>query len=74
MDDFTQDFAGRFINASERIKETLGKRYRQEFNGLGEACRHAVAKKDRVVTSHRDQLKVLIDLRNVMRLIRIWSA
>lgn len=61
------DYADRFLNAAEDIKESLGRRYGQDFKGLGEACKHALGKNDRIILRHKRPLKVLVDLRNVMQ-------
>lgn len=61
------DYAGRFLNAAEDIKKSLGKMYGENFKGLGEACRYARHKKNRIILQHEKPLEVLVDLRNVMQ-------
>lgn len=61
------DYAGRFLNAAEDIKASLGRTYGKEFKGLGEACTYAIDKNNRIILRHKAPLKVLIDLRNVMQ-------
>lgn len=61
------DYAGRFLNAAESIKSALGRKYGRDFDGLGQACRHAADKNDPVVRRHKEALKTFADLRNVMQ-------
>lgn len=61
------DYAGRFLNAAEDIKASLEKRYGQEFEGLGEAYRYALKKKNPIIQRHKTSLKTFAELRNVMQ-------
>lgn len=61
------DLHGRFINATERIKTALSRQYGQDFNGVGQARRHALNSGHQVVTQNDSTLKALIDLRNVLQ-------
>lgn len=63
----SEDLAGRFITAAEGIKKSLERQYGQEFNGLGEARRHAHEKKNVIVRRNEKALKTLEKLRNVMQ-------
>lgn len=67
MDDNSRKRADQFIAATERIKEDLARKYQIGFKGIGEAWRHADAKKHRLVQKNRALLKTATDLRNVIQ-------
>lgn len=61
------DLSGRFLNATEEIKESLGRTYGETFSGVGEAYNYAIKKKNRTVLRNKAALRELIQLRNVMQ-------
>lgn len=66
-----RDAVDRFINATEQAKNSLERKYRNKFKGLGAAKVYALKQGDRVVKSHAAALDVLIDLRNVVQHNRV---
>lgn len=67
MVDHSRDNYSRFIAATERVKDALGRQYNQQFTGVGKAVQYALEHDHRVVRHHQRTLKLLVDLRNTIQ-------